>query len=149
MELLGLPGRAEEADSEGGTSNGLQSKLCPAQCRRQHIFVGETWVLGCPMVPQNPGKVMSVGGLLGGPHGIFRIVFVASGGGIADVVIDISRTWQVKDPLGFVEVFGSLATPTRACLVLTEAGCHKGLATLWSLEVFGGSSCGCFVGCRI
>jgi hypothetical protein len=105
---------------------------------------------GAPWVPQKPGKVMSVGGLLGGPHCIFRIVFVASGGGIADVVIDIFRTWQVKDPLGFVEVFGSLATPTRACLVLTEAGCHKGLATLWSLEVFGlGSCCGCFVGCRI
>lgn len=44
-----------------------------------------------------------------------------AGGGIADVVIDIFRTWQVKDPVGFVEVFGSLATPTRACLVLTEA----------------------------
>lgn len=43
------------------------------------------------------------------------------GGGIADVVIDIFRTWQVKDPMGFVRVFGAYATPTRACLVLTEA----------------------------
>ena len=42
------------------------------------------------------------------------------------MVIDIFRTWQLKDPPGFVEVFGSLATPTRACLVLTEAGYHKG-----------------------
>jgi len=44
-----------------------------------------------------------------------------AGGGIADVVIDIFRTWQVKDPMGFVRVFGAYATPTRACLVLTEA----------------------------
>ena len=42
------------------------------------------------------------------------------GGGIADVVIDAFRTWQVRDPVGFTGIFGSLATPSRACLVLSE-----------------------------
>ncbi|CAJ1335098.1 unnamed protein product [Effrenium voratum] len=43
-----------------------------------------------------------------------------AGGGIADVVIDAFRTWQVRDPVGFTGIFGSLATPSRACLVLSE-----------------------------
>ena len=47
------------------------------------------------------------------------------GGGIADVVIDLFRTWQLKDPLGFVGVFGSFATPTRACLLLSEVRSEK------------------------
>ena len=53
MELLGLPGRAEEAHSEGGTADGLQSELCPTQCRRRIEsggFMG-FWV------PQNPSKI--------------------------------------------------------------------------------------------
>ncbi|CAK9052120.1 unnamed protein product [Durusdinium trenchii] len=51
----------------------------------------------------------------------FLTVCLDLSGGIADVVIDLFRTWQLKDPHSFVDVFGSLATPTRACLVLTEA----------------------------
>ncbi|CAE7771797.1 Ttn [Symbiodinium pilosum] len=44
-----------------------------------------------------------------------------AGGGIADLAIDVFRTWQHMDPAGFSDLFGRFSTPTRACFLLTEA----------------------------
>ncbi|CAE6963929.1 unc-22 [Symbiodinium natans] len=44
-----------------------------------------------------------------------------AGGGIADLVIDIFRSWQHLDPAGFTDLFGRFSTPARACFLLSEA----------------------------
>eukprot|EP00933_Yihiella_yeosuensis_P041774 TRINITY_DN36183_c0_g1_i1.p1 TRINITY_DN36183_c0_g1~~TRINITY_DN36183_c0_g1_i1.p1 ORF type:complete len:575 (+),score=66.32 TRINITY_DN36183_c0_g1_i1:69-1727(+) len=53
----------------------------------------------------------------------FALNFAAhnAGGGVSDLFVDIFRKWHHDNPDSFVRVFGSLGTPVRACLLLSEA----------------------------